>query len=279
MRIDDSEAQELLAGKVLGDLVAEEQAQLKALEGPESVRQLVSLERAAAAVHLTMTTSASDSSEQLPDNLRQQIALEATKFFAEPSLEEETHENSDTTRESEPTSRKSSGFSRREAFAWLLVAASLLLAFGLWNQGNETSSPISLTQLRSDLVQADGTIEASWGAGPHAFDTPVSGEVLWNSELQRGVMRFVDMPINDPAESQYQLWIIDPARDDEPIDGGVFDVAESGEILIPINAKLKVLEPAAFAITVEKPGGVVVSTQENLPLLAPVEIPPQPPQP
>jgi anti-sigma-K factor RskA len=83
-----------------------------------------------------------------------------------------------------------------------------------------------------------------------------------------GFMRLIGMPINDPLQEQYQLWIIDPLRDDEPVDGGVFDIAESGEVIVPIQAKLHVTKPAAFAITIEKPGGVVVSTQERLPLLA-----------
>jgi hypothetical protein len=48
-------------------------------------------------------------------------------------------------------------------------------------------------------------------------------------------------------------------------------VTSDGETIVPIQAKLKVLKPAAFAITIEKPGGVVVSTQERLPLLAVVK--------
>ena len=35
-----------------------------------------------------------------------------------------------------------------------------------------------------------------------------------------------------------------------------------------MEAKLEVISPQVFAITVEKPGGVVVSAQDNLPLLA-----------
>ena len=59
---------------------------------------------------------------------------------------------------------------------------------------------------------------------------------------------------------QYQLWIVDPERAAQPVDGGVFDVqAGTREVIIPINAKLAVNNPAAFAITLEKPGGVVVS--------------------
>ena len=84
-------------------------------------------------------------------------------------------------------------------------------------------------------------------------------------------MCFVGMPVNDPTVEQYQLWIIDPERDDEPIDGGVLDITGTGEVFVAIDAKLNVIEPAALVITIEKPGGVVVSTQERLPLLAAVQ--------
>ena len=73
-------------------------------------------------------------------------------------------------------------------------------------------------------------------------------------------MRLTGMPANDPATSQYQLWIVDSDRDVNPVDGGVFDIPPGGgEFVIPIDAKLRVSGPEAFAITREKPGGVVVS--------------------
>jgi anti-sigma-K factor RskA len=57
------------------------------------------------------------------------------------------------------------------------------------------------------------------------------------------------------------LWIFDGTRDKRyPVDGGVFDVpANSAEVVIPIRATLPIRKAAAFAVTVEKPGGVVVS--------------------
>lgn len=76
------------------------------------------------------------------------------------------------------------------------------------------------------------------------------------------------LPINDASKEQYQLWIIDPSRDDKPVDGGVFDITSDGESIVAIQAKLRVDKPTVFAITVEKPGGVVVSDQKRLPLLA-----------
>ena len=66
--------------------------------------------------------------------------------------------------------------------------------------------------------------------------------------------------MNEAARVQYQLWIVDPERDGKhPVDGGVFNVSSTGEVIIPIQAKLRIRSPRAFAITAEQPGGVVVS--------------------
>ena len=86
-----------------------------------------------------------------------------------------------------------------------------------------------------------------------------SGEVVWSDSLQQGYMRLTGVPANDAAKRQYQLWIVDPKRSKEPVDGGVFDVAAAGEVVIPFESRLAVAKPAAFAITAEQPGGVVVS--------------------
>jgi hypothetical protein len=44
------------------------------------------------------------------------------------------------------------------------------------------------------------------------------------------------------------------------IDGGVFDAPSTGEVVVPITARLRAL----FAVTVERPGGVVVSRREHI---------------
>jgi anti-sigma-K factor RskA len=77
--------------------------------------------------------------------------------------------------------------------------------------------------------------------------------------------------MNVPTVQQYQLWIFDKNQSDKtPVDGGVFDITSDQEIIIPIQAKLRVQEAYLFAVTIEKPGGVVVSSRERLPLLATV---------
>jgi anti-sigma-K factor RskA len=84
-------------------------------------------------------------------------------------------------------------------------------------------------------------------------------------------MRFRGLAANDPAVAQYQLWIFDAERNEAyPVDGGVFDVPakSDGDVVIKIDPRLPVSRATAFAITVEQPGGVVVSSRERLPLLA-----------
>ena len=96
---------------------------------------------------------------------------------------------------------------------------------------------------------------------------------MWNSERQQGYMRFAGLPRNDPRRQTYHLWIFDAQQDARyPVDGGVFDVVrDDGEVVVPINAKLEVRRPTLFALTVEKPGGVVVSKRDRLILTAKVQ--------
>ena len=44
----------------------------------------------------------------------------------------------------------------------------------------------------------------------------------------------------------------------------MFDVTSAGEVIVPITAKLRVDDATLFAVTVEPPGGVVVSKREHI---------------
>ena len=102
----------------------------------------------------------------------------------------------------------------------------------------------------------------------------ISGEVVWNDDRQEGYMSLANLPVNDPTQNQYQLWIVDPERDELPVDGGVFDIpADSETAIIPIRNALQVSKPTVFVITLEQPGGVVKSKQEVVVALAEILIP------
>ena len=129
---------------------------------------------------------------------------------------------------------------------------------------------LTVAELRAELMTRGlDVVRIDWTATDDPLGAGVAGDVIWDEAGQEGVMRFVGLEPNDPARNQYQLWIFDGERTPEhPVDGGVFDVGEDGEVLVPIRAKLPVAKPSLFAVTLEKPGGVVVSERERLLLLA-----------
>jgi anti-sigma-K factor RskA len=120
----------------------------------------------------------------------------------------------------------------------------------------------SLLQDKSDTQR----LEFASASDPY---NGLSGEVIWNDEKQEGYMFLENLAVNDPTQNQYQLWIVDPERDELPVDGGVFNITEKdGKQIIPIRNALAINKPVAFVITLEQPGGVVKSKQEIVVALA-----------
>jgi len=118
------------------------------------------------------------------------------------------------------------------------------------------------------LTEADDVVRLPWKPTADADALGASGDVVWSESRQVGYMRIRGLASNDPSLAQYQLWIFDGKRDARhPVDGGVFDVS-GDEVVIPIRAKLQVFLPTLFAVTVEKPGGAVVSKRERIVLTA-----------
>ncbi len=155
--------------------------------------------------------------------------------------------------------------------AWIAAAACLALALGavLWAREQDRAPAVAAVTpavARAELLATAGDVETlAWQATGDAAGKGTSGDVVWSPSKQRGYMRFRGLAPNDPRVSQYQLWIFDKLRDDKfPVDGGVFDVTSAGEVIVPISAKLAVSDPVLFAVTVEAPGGVVVSKRERI---------------
>ena len=149
--------------------------------------------------------------------------------------------------------------SRYGNWGWATAAALALLLIGNLFVDFETSTDLAAERERL-IAEGTSTTVIPWAQPEDPAYAQVTGDVAWNDERQEGYMLLTGMPANDPASSQYQLWLVDPERDSNPVDGGVFDIpAGASSVVIPIDAKLAVSNPRIFAITREQPGGVVVS--------------------
>jgi hypothetical protein len=240
-------------------------------------------EFAAAAVELALVRRAGSPLPALPDELAGRISRAALAHL--PRI---------TAVETRPAPKsvgdQSAGRSWLAAAGWWTAACLAGVLAWQWSGASRIAAPPSgdrkppvLAELRGKLLAEDP--EAVTVAWKKASDDPAIvadeaglesvgalGDVVWSSARQQGYMRFRGLAANDPTVAQYQLWIFDAERDEAyPVDGGVFDVpAAGGDVVVRIDTRLQVSRATAFAITVEKPGGVVVSSRKRLPLLAAV---------
>lgn len=278
---------DLLTRRAAIGLDAEERVQLDKLLADTGVKDDDSLELAAAAIGLVDL----EIDEKLPDHLAARIAASADNFFANVQYPE-TVSAPGITSEAAPDHdyQKMFTLEPRRSWNWLGWAmagfACIALAVNVWftritpteigtNNPPAPATPEKLSpeqELAKMISSQVNMTKATWGAGNMKDLKEVGGDVYWSDEQQKGFMRLRGLPMNDKSKETYQLWIFDKTQDKAtPIDGGTFDVDKNGEMIIPINAKLKALGPELFAITVEKPGGVVVSKRGKIAALAKVE--------
>lgn len=291
----DHEVEDLLAGDIAGELSQDERARLESIldaADEQTLRHIDrhrdSLRETADLVALASDLARSDwdpfsrdAEASVPIHLADQIRRDATKYFDGANGVDDHFQ---TLMNEHPATMAHVPVTRSRLPGWVgwCVAAGLA-AFMIGNSIRNTSdveervavideAEFDFARFREQHPEA---VEVAWTAnGPDELMESGReagadlGSLVWDTRSQSGLMRLRSLPVNDPSEQQYQLWIIDPARDDEPVDGGVFNVVNDQETVVAINAKLKVIEPVGFAITIEQPGGVVVSDQARMPLLA-----------
>jgi hypothetical protein len=265
--LDDNELADLLVQREIVGLSAAEARELDALleASPGSDRDAL----AAAAAALTL--AAKLPAEPMPEALKERVISQGRAVVGKAAAEKVVP----LVAKAAPVKAPGS------SLGWYAAAACLLLAVAAWWPGmtdRETVAVVTATVPTPDqerqalLAGSTGAITESWSGTDDPASAGVAGDVVWDPATQSGYMRFVGLPANDASAEQYQLWIFDGTRDERyPVDGGVFDIpAGATEVVVPIHARLPVRQAALFAVTVERPGGVVVSSRERIVALAKV---------
>lgn len=254
--------EELEAGRIQGNLSVGEQQEWQELSEAHGFGSDFSLELTAAAIEAEFLASGP---ERLPSDLAAAIRNGMVRSTGHATTTPETI--------AFPLWKRiyhspQAAWSLAALFALLLVAT-----FITRNPGADTGSTVerdsvSPPEARNLLItKANDVIESDFG-GTENF-SGMTGKVVWSDTLQEGYMTLTNLPANDPSVNQYQLWMVDPSRDEKPVDGGVFDIPPGeSTAVVPIRNPLSVKNPQAFVITLEQPGGVVVSKQETVVALA-----------
>ena len=264
---------DLLIKEATEGLTDAERRQLEEMQGASANRDN-SFELTAASLAIANL----DTSEPLPSHIRARIEDAADQWFAQKQAAK-------APARPVPAPEPKIGW-----FGWLgWVAAAVafaILAVTVWIPRQQppttagvktptpTATPFPVPEKRREelLASVPDVKKAAWGPGNVKDLASVTGDAVWSDDQQEGYLRFRGLPPNDKHTQQYQLWIFDETQSDKtPIDGGVFDVNANGEVVIPIHAALQVKNPKAFAVTIEKPGGVVVSDRSKIVVLGKVE--------
>jgi hypothetical protein len=290
----DEATVDLLIKQVTEGLSPEEQRALDVLDSAVASANLREFERAAAAIALAGSAHA----EPLPAALAQRLARQAEEHFAAiaDAARGETAggvraggekvADLPAARSAAATPGRPRATVRSGAYGWLAAAACLVLAVFAWNRSPPPApvaavmtppaavippipkpvAPLTAAEERAALLAKSDSLKITLGATKDPAAAGVTGDVVWDPVTQRGFLHLVGLAPNDPAVHQYQMWIFDGGRDQRfPVDGGVFDIpANATEAVIPIHAALPVLSAKAFAVTVERPGGVVVSGRQHV---------------
>ena len=161
---------------------------------------------------------------------------------------------------------------------WLAAAAMFVVSVMLWRP---VEQPVSnAAQLMSWGAAHPDAVRWDWAPGLANPAEGVTGYATFSPEAQEGFIMIKGLDPNDPQIEQYQLWIWDKDREPDPdnpqpladnvhpVDGGVFNVNDRGEVVIPMKIPLRIGKPYLFAVTVERPGGVVKSDKSSVPIIA-----------
>jgi hypothetical protein len=269
-----------------GLLSPAELRELAAMDASVARAELQKFERAAAALTLAGTTLEEPPADLRAALERQGLELMAAgnvlEFKAPPAVPPTVPPAAVSAAAPPP---RTAAPSRSASLGWLAAAACLLLAIFGWLRSPPPGAPPASTaqvepaavappseppqppspptpaeERAAMLAQADA-VKVTLGATKDPAAVGVTGDAVWDPVSQKGFLHFVGLGSNDPKVRQYQIWVFDGKRDKRyPVDGGVFDVpAGASEVVIPIRASLPIGQAKAFAVTVEQPGGVVVS--------------------
>lgn len=275
---DETRLDELLAERATQGLSDLDSAALDVLVESEPDIDVDHYDGAAAALDLTLNARFYVDAEPMPAELARRLDALADELASGRSVDEWCSAADEPPAGAPEPARAAASRPQTQTHAprsslwglagWLVAAAAIaVMASGLFDVATPEPGEPTVASVDAFLERHPDAIEVDWGPGGDPTGSDAKGRVVWSQSAQAGFMVFDDLAVNDARVEQYQLWIFDDARD-HPVDGGVFDVRDASGEVVPITAKLPVTTPTLFAVTVERPGGVVVSSKERISLAA-----------
>jgi anti-sigma-K factor RskA len=151
------------------------------------------------------------------------------------------------------TEQPASAARQRPPFGWVpwAIAAGLAVFCGLL-----ALDRVRLERQLADIRAADPLMQTTFFTLAPSAPAPVDAKatVAWQPGRQSGVIRISNLPAAQPGKD-YQLWAVD-AEHKDPISAGIIRVDKNGVAQLRFEPVEKTEHVKAFAISLEREGGV-----------------------
>lgn len=160
--------------------------------------------------------------------------------------------------------------------AFLLVILATGLYFQINNQGVADPTHANMAEKKSEwqsLLKEEKSLHLHWLRTLNPSIKNTDGDLVWNTRLQKGLMRFVNLP-RLKGNLYYHLWIYDLHQSqDKPVSASTFKVSEvkggNSEFYVPILPEQTVKNPFKFLLTVGKKNDKIFLRSQSLLLAQP----------
>ncbi|MGI8435528.1 MAG: anti-sigma factor [Chthoniobacterales bacterium] len=133
---------------------------------------------------------------------------------------------------------------------WALAACLAIACVVLAADRAKIKNQVARLEQRNAFAQLRlATLASQLASAPNA-----SAALVWDGSKQEGVLKVTNVPANE-ENRDYQLWIVDPDYKN-PVDAGVFHLAQNGAKEIPFKPKEHIKSASGFAVSLERKGGV-----------------------
>jgi anti-sigma-K factor RskA len=272
-----------LEAYVLGALTPEEEAQVRAdvAKDPELAEELAAIEDAlldlAAANAMVPPAGLEDkiwNALQPAPPVKEKVIPAAQPHFSANAGDGTGDKQYNKTMPLGP----SMGRQWRYAALWVVLAGSLAVNAMLWNQNKEQKEQFATQTAKIEEVigrqsELDKAVDIYHKRADMMADTaiqtvvmrtmvkghPMAATVYWDKAKGDAWVALDALP-EPPKGMQYQLWVI---QNGKPVSMGVMPKDMLGPSAVQ-KVEMKVMEGQAFAVSLEKEGGVPQPTAENI---------------
>ena len=162
----------------------------------------------------------------------------------------------------------------RKKAVWLVLLMVMFVAVLVIQKSKSSSvdshDGLAMKANRDKLLSEKDTLHLNWLRTLNPIVSKTEGGLVWNSHLQKGYMRFVNLPLLKGGQ-YYQLWVYDlQLSTNHPVSAAIFKTRKGRqEWFMEITPEEKLQQPFKFLLTIASDDNKQLNLSQSLLLAQP----------